>query len=303
MIRQSLRGKAEILMGKNTLLRKIIRFNADKFTNLEGILSYVRGNTGFVFTHLEVPEIRRALMSLKVQRAAKVGDVAPVDVTIAAGDTHLEPTKTSFFQALGIPSKINKGSISLSNEVHLLKAGQRVTLSQAALLKMLNIRPFHYGVKVGMVYDSGDIYPSASTDLNESTLMDSILKGIANVAAVSVEIGHPTLASVSFAMRAALHNVLGVAVATGMSVPQLSRPAIDHEGMEIEKVVDGDDDNEGGETVEGNWMDLFGDEEEEEDASTPAVKPQKKPTQGDDGEDPDDPIMPTNIFGEEDEDY
>jgi len=301
-----LRGKAEILMGKNTLLRKVLRDNADKHVNLDGILPYVRGNTGFVFTHMEIHEIRSALMALKVQRGAKVGDVSPVDVIIPSGDTRLEPTKTSFFQALGIPSKINKGTISLNSEVHLLKAGQRVTLSQAALLQMLNLRPFHYGVKVGMVYDGGSIVPSNIAEMTESNLMDSIMKGITNVASLSLELGYPTQASVMYSMRAAFQNVLGVAMATGSPLPQLNATSSvegHHFGLEPEK--DGDDE---GEQQEEDLFGLFGDEEEEEqeeDSAPASAKTQKKKPQGDDDDnsDPDDPIMPMGIFGDEEEEY
>ena len=149
------------------MLRKVIKENAERYTNLEGILPYLRGNTGLVFTHLELADARASLMAIKVQRAAKAGAISPVDVTLPSGDTRLEPTKTSFFQALGIGTKIIKGSVSLASDVPLLKAGQRVTVSQAALLQMLNIKPFQYGLKVGMVYDNRDI----STLLQSPTSM------------------------------------------------------------------------------------------------------------------------------------
>jgi len=295
MIRQSLRGKAEILMGKNTLLRKVLRDNAEKHPNLEGILPYIRGNTGFVFTHMEILEIRSALIALKVQRGAKVGDVSPVDVVIPSGDTRLEPTKTSFFQALGIASKINKGSISLSNEVVLLKAGQRVTPSQACLLQLLNIKPFHYGVKVGMVYDGGSIISSTNMEMAESNLMDSVLKGIANVAAVSLELGYPTRASVMYSMRAALQNVRGVALATGIPLP------VDGD---LDDIAPGEDDIHQGDEEE-ELFSLFGDDEEEDSAPAP-TKSNKKPQGDDDGSDGDgegDIVMPMNIFGVADDDY
>jgi len=198
-IRQALRGKAEILMGKNTMFRKAIHENVDKIANLDQVLPFFRGNTGLVFTHLEVEEVRSILLANKVQRAAKAGAVSPVDVIIPAGNTNLEPTKTSFFQALSIPSKISRGSISLDNNVHLLRKGQRVSHSQAALLQMLKIRPFHYGLKTGMVYDNGDIYPSAPIHSYESDsdLFNSVMTGIRNVAALSLEIGYPTQASLA----------------------------------------------------------------------------------------------------------
>ncbi|KAB2596626.1 60S acidic ribosomal protein P0-like [Pyrus ussuriensis x Pyrus communis] len=39
---------------------------------------------------------------------ARVGLVAPIDVVVPPGNTGLDPSQTSFFQVLNIPTKINK---------------------------------------------------------------------------------------------------------------------------------------------------------------------------------------------------
>ncbi|MFN9945103.1 MAG: hypothetical protein ACK56I_37110 [bacterium] len=39
------------------------------------------------------------------------------------------PEKTSFFQALSIPTKITKGTIEIISDVPLIKAGDRVSFS------------------------------------------------------------------------------------------------------------------------------------------------------------------------------
>ena len=44
---------------------------------------------------------------------ARAGAVAPLDVKIPAQATTLGPEKTSFFQALQIPTKITKGTIEI----------------------------------------------------------------------------------------------------------------------------------------------------------------------------------------------
>jgi len=174
MIRQSLRGKAEILLGKSTfnfphLFPQDRSETKNEIENQNQVadLFNLFLDYALVFTHLELADARASLMAIKVQRAAKAGAISPVDVTLPSEDTRLEPTKTSFFQALGIGTKIIKGSVSLASDVPLLKAGQRVTVSQAALLQMLNIKPFQYGLKVGMVYDNRDI----STLLQSPTSM------------------------------------------------------------------------------------------------------------------------------------
>ena len=53
------------------------------------------------------------LCSEQVQAPARAGALAPLDVKIPAQATTLGPEKTSFFQALQIPTKITKGTIEI----------------------------------------------------------------------------------------------------------------------------------------------------------------------------------------------
>jgi large subunit ribosomal protein LP0 len=52
----------------------------------------------------------------------------------------MEPGKTSFFQALGVPTKIARGTIEITTDLKLVEGGTKVGASEATLLNMLNIR-------------------------------------------------------------------------------------------------------------------------------------------------------------------
>uniref|UniRef100_A0A8C9TVX2 Large ribosomal subunit protein uL10 n=1 Tax=Scleropages formosus TaxID=113540 RepID=A0A8C9TVX2_SCLFO len=112
-IRLSLRGKAVVLMGKNTMMRKAIRGHLENNPALEKLLPHIRGNVGFVFTKEDLTEIRDMLLANKVPAAARAGAIAPCDVIVPAQNTGLGPEKTSFFQALGITTKISRGTIEI----------------------------------------------------------------------------------------------------------------------------------------------------------------------------------------------
>jgi large subunit ribosomal protein LP0 len=73
----------------------------------------VRGNVGFVFTRGDLVEVRDKLLENKVRAPARNGAIAPCPVIIPAQNTGLGPEKTSFFQALSIPTKISKGTIEI----------------------------------------------------------------------------------------------------------------------------------------------------------------------------------------------
>jgi len=218
-IRKAMRGKAVLLMGKNTMIRKAIRDQLLKTPQLEGILPHVKGNIGMVFTNGDLADVRTKLTELKIQAAAKAGSIAPIEVVVPAGNTNMEPTKTSFFQALSIPTKINRGTIEIINDIHLLTVGQKVSLSQAALLQMLGIRPFQYGLKVVTVYDNGAVYPAAVLDLTDDDILKKFFRGVSNVAALSLQIGYPTVVSVPHSVANAYKNLLAISIATDYTFP------------------------------------------------------------------------------------
>jgi len=213
-IRMSLRGLAVVLMGKNTMMRKAIRGHVENNASLEKLLPHIKGNVGFVFTKGDLAEVRDKLTESKVRAPARAGAIAPCEVIIPAQNTGLGPEKTSFFQALSIPTKISKGTIEIINDVPILKPGDKVGASEATLLNMLNISPFSYGLLIEQVYDSGSIFSPEILDIKPEDLRAKFQQGVANLAAVCLEIGYPTIASVPHSVANGFKNLLALAAVT-----------------------------------------------------------------------------------------
>ena len=222
-IRIAMRGHGEIIMGKNTMIRKAIRGHLQENPQLERLLPYIVGNVGFVFTKEDLGEIRKKLLENKRGAPAKAGAIAPCDVKLESQNTGMGPEKTSFFQALQIPTKISRGTIEILNEVHLIKVGEKVGASEAALLNMLNIQPFSYGLLVQQVYDNGTIYLPAVFDVTTDDLRARVQSGIRNVAAVSLQIGYATKASVPHSIANAFKNLLAIAAVTDVNFKQAEK--------------------------------------------------------------------------------
>jgi len=167
-----------------------------------------------VFTNGDLKETRDVILSNRVKAPAKAGAIAPDDVFVPAGNTGMEPGKTSFFQALGVPTKIARGTIEIINDVHLVKAGNKVGASEAALLNMLNISPFTYGLTVVQIYDNGTAFHPSILDIEEKTLLDHFFTGIQTVAALSLQIDYPTIVSVPHSLINGYKNLLAISVAS-----------------------------------------------------------------------------------------
>jgi large subunit ribosomal protein LP0 len=218
-IRIALRGSGEILMGKNTLIRKCLRSFLEKNPQLENLLPWIRGNVGFVFTNQDLRKVKDLVLANKVKAPAKAGAIAPVDVWVPAGNTSHGPEKTSFYQALAIPTKISRGTIEILNDVHLIKKGEKVGASEATLLNMLNVSPFSYGLVLTQIYEDGATYDPAVLDISLDDIRARFLSGVRNIASLSLQIGYPTLASVPHSLVNGLKKLIAVAAVTDITFP------------------------------------------------------------------------------------
>jgi len=222
-IRFSLRGEAVVLMGKNTMMKKALRGHLEKMPQLEKLLPHIQENVGFVFTKLDLTVIRDKLMANKVAAPAKAGAIAPCSVTLPARLTNLGPEKTSFFQALSITTKITKGNIEIINDIPLIKEGEKVGASEASLLNMLNISPFAYGLTMRQVYENGSIFSPSILDITAEDLRAKFVAGARNVAAVSLQIGYPTVASAPHSVANGFKKLMAVAAATEIEFEQVKK--------------------------------------------------------------------------------
>merc|ERR1719361_3208402 len=156
------------------MMRKAIRGHIENNPSLEKLLPCLKGNVGFVFTKGDLNDVRTAIADNKVKAPARAGAIAPLSVVVPKQNTGMGPEKTSFFQALNIQTKITKGTVEILNDVKLLDEGDKVGPSEAALLNMLNISPFSYGLAIERVYEAGTVYDPAILDINDEDLCSSL---------------------------------------------------------------------------------------------------------------------------------
>lgn len=224
-IRKGLRGDSVVLMGKNTMMKRSIRIHAENTGNnaILNLIPLLVGNVGLIFTKGDLKEVSEEVAKYKVGAPARVGLVAPIDVVVPPGNTGLDPSQTSFFQVLNIPTKINKGTVEIITPVELIKKGDKVGSSEAALLAKLGIRPFSYGLVVSTVYDNGSVFSPEVLDLTEDDLIEKFAIGVSMVTSLSLAISYPTLAAAPHMFINAYKNVLAIAVETDYSFPQADK--------------------------------------------------------------------------------
>lgn len=216
-------GDAEFLMGKNSAIRRAIS-DLD-MTELSEVYELVKGNVCFVFFRNDVRDVKRVIDTNAREACAKVGDVAQCDVWVESFVTGMTPDKTSYFQVLGIATKITKGKVEIIAPYKVLSAGDSVGPSQANLLSLLDIRPFNYKMTMFKVYENGTIYDSSLVDIEEEDVVSSIRASISSIAAVSLGAGFTTQASVPYEVRNAFRDILCVAFGSRFEIKEQSMVA------------------------------------------------------------------------------
>ena len=205
---------AEVCMGKNTMMRKIITefIEENPGHGFTKILPLIRGNVGFVFTNGDLAAVKEILEENRVPAPARSGAIAPVRVIVPAGPTGCDPGQTSFFQALQIATKIAKGQIEILNDVYLVEIGEKVGASEAALLQKLDIRPFTYGLVIEQVYDDGALFSPKVLDMTNEVLIAKFGAVVKKVAAAGMTIGQTSLATLPHFMAHAFNNCVAMAI-------------------------------------------------------------------------------------------
>ena len=176
---------------------------------------------GLIFSDEAVFELRPIIEGNKVETAAKVGTLAPCDVVIPPGPTGMDPSQISFFHALKISTKIQKGQIEIVKEFKVCEKGKAVTNSEASLLQKLGIKPFFYGMELVSVYDDGSILGQDVLSISPAEILSKFQAGASNITALSLELGIPTEASVPYMIANAFKNLAAISVETTYKLAEL----------------------------------------------------------------------------------
>merc|ERR1719516_891434 len=112
---------------------------------------------------------------------------------------------------------ITKGTIEIINDVPIITTGDKVGACEATLLGLLKIFPFSNGLIIQKVYDQGSVFDPAILDITDDDIKDKFMAGVANVAAVCLAIGYPTMASAPHSIANGMKNLLAIAAVTDIT--------------------------------------------------------------------------------------
>nr|BAS01425.1 60S acidic ribosomal protein P0 [Lotharella vacuolata] len=148
-IRKFMRNKASILIGRRSLINYYLKTELTYlYKTWKILIQGIKGNVGMIFTDEDPKMINKILDRFYLSAYAFPGNRAYKNIKIKKGIKRLSPSQTPFFQALGIPTRISRGSIDIIDDLLFVKKNEVITISHVVLLKKLDIKPFRYGMKI-----------------------------------------------------------------------------------------------------------------------------------------------------------
>lgn len=155
-LRADLRDRAKIVAAKNTLMKRALVDSGIKGS--EQLTEYVTGPAAFLFTNDSPYQIANYLDKNKVRAPAKAGQISPISVTVSKMNTGFLPgTVISELNSVGLPTRIEEGTVAISSDTQVLEVGARVSATLASILTRLGIEPFLVGLSLDVVLENGEI--------------------------------------------------------------------------------------------------------------------------------------------------
>jgi large subunit ribosomal protein L10 len=219
-LRRKLAKNAYIHVIKNSLMERAISdFKAD--TSVKELKDYLQGPNLFLFTNLNPFKLALILERSKIKAFAKAGDLAAEDVVVPAGNTGLAPGPIiSQLGSVGIPTRIESGSVWINHDTVVAKDGEIISQSLAPILSKLNIKSVEMGLKLKVVYDNGILIPENQLSLDLDEYRKDLGEAYAQAMKLSLNAAVPTPENITILVQIAATEAHNLAFNAGMPTPE-----------------------------------------------------------------------------------
>lgn len=185
-MRRTLKDSATLKMSRKTLMS--LALNDSEKAQIENLEDYMEGQPALIFTNMNPFKLYKILESSKTPAPAKAGSIAPEDIIVPKGDTAFKPGPVlGELQKAGIPAKIEKGKIVITNDKVIVEAGEVIPRDVASILTRLEIFPLEVGIDLRAAYEAETIYTSDLLTVDEEKTLADVQKAFTQALNLSVE--------------------------------------------------------------------------------------------------------------------
>jgi len=190
-------------------------------TGLDRLSALCKDKVGLIFSDKPTTEVKALVEGNRRAAAARVGMVSPIDFTIPPGPTGMDPSQISFFHALSIPTKINKGQIEITKDFKVATKGKKIGNSEADLLQKLNLKPFSYGLEIKFVFTEGTILGPEIFNMDLGEIVEKFTRHSGLAGSLALGINYPCELSVPHMISNGFKNIASLALGANLKLKQL----------------------------------------------------------------------------------
>jgi len=229
--------KGEMIIGKNTLIKKALKFKTEapnpssedyedhkKHTQdpkLTSLIPLMKLNVGLIFSEEPYMELRTKVEAEKIKMPARTGIPAPCDVVLPVGPTGVEVGKIDLFHKLNIQCKTVKSAIEINKEVRIITKGEKVSEGATQMCKLLQIVPFEYSLSFQYVYIEGVVLDHEIIEMPLDKITDAFEQYAGFLTALSLGANIPNALSVPQFLANGFKSLLAIGAESGYEFDQL----------------------------------------------------------------------------------
>ncbi|MCL2135240.1 MAG: 50S ribosomal protein L10 [Candidatus Bathyarchaeota archaeon] len=215
-LKKSMKGQVTFRVLKNTLVKLALEeMKKEELTPLE---DYLEGPNVFIFTELNPFKLAILLEKGKVKTFAKSGDIAATDVIIPISNTGQPPGPViSQLNAVGLPTKIENGSVWVSKDTLVVRRGEAINERLASVLSKLGIKSVELGMSMRAVYDNGMIITGDQLVVDVEATRRSVEINNQEAFALALEIGYACKDTIKPLLQRAHQKAVSLSV--GAAIP------------------------------------------------------------------------------------
>ncbi|VVB57577.1 50S ribosomal protein L10 [uncultured archaeon] len=211
--RKDLRGKADFVMAKNTVLTRALEGSKTATQLVEkidspAVLVIAKDMSAYqIFSHFK---------KAKTPIAAKPGQVAPFDIVVKEGETDLPPGPAlAGLKAAGLNAQTKAGKIIIAKDSVVAKSGTKISDMACKALQQLGVKPFSAGLNMVAGVEDGMLYTAQVLDIDEARLTADLILASADCYNMSVNVVYPTEQNRSQLLASALGVARALAEESG----------------------------------------------------------------------------------------
>jgi large subunit ribosomal protein L10 len=210
-LRKSFRNDLTILVVKNNLAK--IALSKSDISKSKELSDEIKGSTVFLFSKMDPFKLQMVLNKGKIDVSAKPGDIATNDIVVPSGNTGIPPGPAlSEFKGLDIPTKIETGMISITNDTVVAKTGDEVTPPLSSLLSRLSIKPIRAGISIKLSYFDGFLFSTEDVAIDLDEFITTLSFSHNSALSLGINENYFSVDTISFILNNAYNNAFNLSI-------------------------------------------------------------------------------------------